>query len=105
MLKKHLGVEQIDCLSDKGYFDFMQIKQCVDNGVTPYVAVKRSGSGGSIVSPEFTADKFLYDKSADVYVCPAGQRLFFHLLYCSVKGWIGEFTSVQRVFALHASFL
>ena len=85
--KETLGVEQIDCLSDKGYFDFMQIKQCVDNGVTPYVAVKRSGSGGSIVSPEFTADKFRYDKDADVYVCPAGQRLFFQLLY--VSGWDG----------------
>jgi transposase len=75
--KETLGVEQIDAIGDKGYFDFMQIKQCVDNGVTPYVAVKRSGSGGSIVSPEFTADKFRYDKGADVYVCPAGQRLFF----------------------------
>ena len=75
--KETLGVEQIDRLSDKGYFDFMQIKQCVDSGVTPYVAVKRSGSGGSIISPEFTADKFRYDKTADVYVCPAGQRLFF----------------------------
>ena len=78
--KETLGVEQIDCISDKGYFDFMQIKQCVDNGVTPYVAVKRSGSGGGLVSPEFTADKFRYDKSADVYVCPAGQRLFFYCL-------------------------
>ena len=76
--KETLGVEQIDCISDKGYFDFMQIKQCVDNGVTPYVAVKRSGSGGSIVSSEFTADKFRYDKDADVYVCPVGQRLFFN---------------------------
>src|SRR3972149_9617617 len=77
--KETLDVEQIDCISDKGYFDFMQIKQCVDSGVTPYVAVKRSGSGGSIVSPEFTADKFCYDKGADVYVCPAGQRFFFQV--------------------------
>jgi transposase len=75
--KETLHVEQIDCLSDKGYFDFMQIKQCVDSGVTPYVAVKRSGTGGSLLSPEFTADRFSYDKGADVYVCPAGQRLFF----------------------------
>ena len=75
--KERLGVEQIDCLSDKGYFDFMQIKQCVDSGVTPYVAVKRSGSGGSMISPEFTADKFRYDKEVDAYVCPVGQRLFF----------------------------
>jgi len=75
--KETLGVEQIDCTSDKGYFDFMQIKRCVDNGVILYVAVKRSGSGGSIVSPEFRADKFRYEKDTDVYVCPAGQRLYF----------------------------
>ena len=75
--KETLSVEHIDALGDKGYFDFLQIKQCVDSGVTPYVAVKRSGSGGGLVSPEFTADKFRYDKSADVYVCPAGQRLFY----------------------------
>jgi transposase len=75
--KETLGVEQIDCISDKGYFDFMQIKQCVDNGVTPYVAVKHSGNGGSLLSSEFTADKFRYDKSVDAYVCPAGQRLCF----------------------------
>ena len=81
--KETLGVEEIDCVSDKGYFDFMQIKQCVDNGVTPYVAVKRSGTGGSIVSPEFTADKFRYDKDADVYVCPAGQRLYFQ--FCTFQ--------------------
>jgi transposase len=76
--KETLGVEQIDCISDKGYFDFMQIKQCVDSGVRPFVAVKRSGSGGSIVSSEFTSDKFRYDKDTDVYVCPAGQSLYFH---------------------------
>ena len=81
--KETLDVEQIDCISDKGYFDFVQIKQCVDNGVTPYVAVKRSGSGGSIVSSDFTADKFRYDKRADLYVCPAGQRLFFYC--CTVQ--------------------
>ncbi len=74
--KETLGVEQIDCLSDRGYFDFMQIKQCADNGVTPYIAVKRSGSGGSTISPEFTADKFRYDKVADVYYCPTGHGLY-----------------------------
>jgi hypothetical protein len=61
----------------------MQIKLCVDSGVTPYVAVKRSESGGSIVSPEFTADKFRYDKGADLYVCPVGQRLFFQ--FCTFQ--------------------
>ena len=35
------------------------------------------------MSPEFTADKFRYDKGANVYVCPAGQRLFF--FYSTVR--------------------
>jgi hypothetical protein len=78
--KETLGVEHIDAVGDKGYYDFLQIKQCVDNGVRPYVAVKKSGSGGSEVSCEFSADKFLYNKSADVYVCPAGQCLVFSCL-------------------------
>jgi transposase len=73
--KETLGVEQIECLSDRGYFDFLQIKQCTDNGVMPYVAVKGSGRGGSMISPEFTADKFCYDQVSNIYVCPAGHSL------------------------------
>jgi len=75
--KETLGVERIDAFGDKGYFDFLQIKRCVDSGVTPYVAVKHSGNGGSLVSPEFRADRFRYDKGVDEYVCPVGQRLYF----------------------------
>ena len=81
--KQTLGVERIDCISDKGYFDSLQIKKCIDNGVVPYVAVKKCSSGPGqcgVPSAEFTADKFTYDKSADVYVCPGGQHLLF---YCS----------------------
>ena len=77
--KQTLGVNRLACVGDRGYFDFVQIKQCVDNGIVPYVAVKKSGLGSSqnTLLAEFTADKFGYDEAADVYVCPAGQRLFF----------------------------
>ena len=82
--KETLGVERIDGVSDNGYFDSLQIKECLDNGVTPYVAVRRcsAGPGGrsGVTSPGFTADKFTYDANADVYVCPAGRRLLF---WCS----------------------
>jgi hypothetical protein len=37
------------------------------------------------VLPGFTADKFNYDKRADVYVCSAGQRLAFSPLFSSGK--------------------
>jgi transposase len=77
--KETLGVEHLDVTADKGYDDFLQIKECVDNGVTPYVAQQKhpGPNRGGVPSPEFTADKFTYDNEADVYVCPAGQRLSF----------------------------
>jgi len=32
-----LGAKTLDAVADKGYFSFVQIKNCVDNGITPYV--------------------------------------------------------------------
>lgn len=83
--KEMLGVERLDAVSDKGFFNFMEIKECVDNGVTPYVPeqsrygvgwVKKTG----IPTREFASDKFFYDKGTDTFVCPAGKRLGFAYL-------------------------
>jgi Transposase DDE domain len=90
--KETLGVEQIDCLSDKGYFDFMQIKQCVDNGVTPYVAVKKSGTGGSLVSSSLLlTNSFMIRVLICMFVQPGS--VFSFTIQLFVKGWIGAFTS------------
>jgi transposase len=35
--KDMLGAERLDAIADKGYFSFVQIKDCVDRGITPYV--------------------------------------------------------------------
>jgi transposase len=44
--KEMLGAESLDAIADKGYFSFVQIKDCVDNGITPYVPEQsRYGSG------------------------------------------------------------
>ena len=83
--KEMLGVKSIDAISDKGFFNFMEIKECVDNGITPYVPEQnRHGAGyvkkTGVPTREFASDKFVYDKSTDTFLCPAGKRLEFSYL-------------------------
>jgi hypothetical protein len=83
--KETLGVERLDAVSDKGFFNFMEIKECVDNGVTPYVPEQNRWGAGwvkktGIPTREFSSDKFVYDKGTDTFLCPAGQRLVFSYL-------------------------
>ena len=76
--KEMLGAKKLDAVRDKGFFNFMEIKECVDNGITPYVPeqsrygvgwVKKTG----IPTREFASDKFVYDKATDTFLCPAGK--------------------------------
>jgi transposase len=83
--KETLGVERLDAITDKGFFNFMEIKECVDNGITPYVPEQNRWGAGwvkktGIPTREFSSDKFVYDKGSDTYLCPAGQRLGFAYL-------------------------
>lgn len=71
---KHIGV-----IADNGFSDALEIKACVDNGITPYVAQRESNGGRRNVPRGFTIDKFTYDKDTDMYMCPGGQRLEFYL--------------------------
>jgi hypothetical protein len=83
--KDMLGAERLDAVADKGYFSFVQIKDCVDSGITPYVPeqnrygvgfVKRKG----VPTREFHVDKFAYNVKTDTFVCPAGNTLVFSYL-------------------------
>ncbi len=35
--KEILGVDELEVLADKGYYDAKEIKECVENGITPYI--------------------------------------------------------------------
>jgi transposase len=83
--KEILGAKNLEAVADKGYFSFVQIKDCVDNDIIPYVPeqnrygvgfVKRKG----VPAREFHVDKFVYDVGTDTFVCPAGNKLTFHYL-------------------------
>lgn len=78
--KETLGVEKIDVTADTGYHDAGEIKECVDNGITPYVSESETkGRWRSIKlgvpEPEFYDTMFVHDRAIDVCICPAGQRL------------------------------
>jgi transposase len=72
--KEALGVAQIDVVADRGYFKFEDIEACERAGMTPYVPKPQRGS--AVCEGFFAKDEFRYDPVEDVYVCPAGERLW-----------------------------
>lgn len=78
--KQTLGVDKLDVTTDKGFYVERDLKDCEANGITVFMPIpatvnphKRTG----VPAPEFYTDKFVYDSSKDVYLCPAGQDLVF----------------------------
>jgi len=73
--KETLGVDKLDVVADKGYYDGDEVKKCEEANITVYTekpdtsANKRKGL--------FSKDAFHYNKDKDVYVCPAKQELTF----------------------------
>jgi transposase len=78
--KETLGVDDLEVTADKGFSNSLEIKECVDNGITPYVP--EQGDGGryrrtGVPEPTFHNDRFVYSPDKDTYVCPAGNEMRF----------------------------
>jgi len=77
--KEILEIDKLEVLADKGYYNALEIKECLDHKITPYIP--KPGSTVSkeinIPEPEFYESKFIYDQEKDIYVCPAGCNLTF----------------------------
>lgn len=73
--KKIFKAESLEVLADKGYYKAEDLKRCVANHITPYVAnqVRSNGTGDR----DFYADRFRYDAEKKVYICPAGKELYY----------------------------
>jgi transposase len=71
--KAALGVETIDVIADRGYFNSEQIKQCADTGVT--VTLPKPLTSSATADGRFGRDDFVYLSDQDVYRCPANQLL------------------------------
>jgi len=77
--KDILGVDELEVTADKGYYDAVEIKECVDDNIIPYIPKPDPGISKRINIPEppFYKREFRYDKEMDVYICPAGFELSF----------------------------
>ena len=67
-----LQTEKIEVLADKGYYKSTEIKECIDEGMVPYVS-KPETSGGK----GYKVEKFEYIKEKDIYICSGKQELTY----------------------------
>lgn len=76
--KESLELEGFSVLADSGYHNGPGIKECIDNGITPFIP-HRSFPGGRNGFPKdgYHKEDFRYDPRRDVYVCPCGYELNF----------------------------
>ena len=73
--KTALGVEKLDVVADRGYFDSEEILACDRAGIT--VTLPKPMTSRAKAQGRFGKQDFRYVAEEDVYVCPADQRLTY----------------------------
>ena len=71
--KAAMGLQALDVLADRGYFDGEEVLACEGIGVTPYVP--KPLTSGSKAKGRFGKQDFVYLANDDVYRCPAGETM------------------------------
>lgn len=72
--KEVLGVETLETVQDHGYFNGQQIKDCLENGIIPYIPEPDRQSEKDMQG-RFPRRDFAYDPAKDGYTCPNGKSL------------------------------
>lgn len=87
-------------MADKGYYKAVEVKECVDNGITPYIPGRESrvSKDVNIPRPEFYKDRFKYDGERDVYLCPSGRALTFPSGSCKDKNRARHHGKMMRLY-------
>ena len=73
--KEALGVDKLEAVADRGYFNGEAIKACDDAGITVTLPKPMTSSAKS--AGRFGKQDFVYKPQEDVYVCPAGEKLTY----------------------------
>ena len=85
--KQAMGVESLEVLADRGYFSGEEIVACETIGITPYVP--KPLTSGAKADGRFGKQDFVYLADEDVYRCPGGYKLPWHM------------TTVEKGLTLH----
>jgi transposase len=70
-----MGVETLDAVADRGYYEGEEIKACEESGIT--VTLPKPQTSGAKAAGRFGKQDFVYVAADDVYRCPAGERLTY----------------------------
>ena len=74
--KAALGVEKLDAVADRGYFNSEEIWACEEAGIT--VTLPKPMTSNAKAEGRFGKQDFRYVADEDIYVCPAGEKLAYH---------------------------
>jgi transposase len=73
--KEILGVEKIEAVADRGYFNSPEILACHEASIT--VTLPKPMTSGAKSEGRFGKQDFVYLPDEDAYRCPAGERLTY----------------------------
>ncbi len=73
--KAALGVETLDAVADRGYYNGEEILACEQAGIT--VTLPKPMTSGAKSEGRFGKQDFVYRPEEDVYRCPAGETLTY----------------------------
>ncbi len=76
LAKETLGVEKLEVVADRGYFDGQEILACEQAGVT--AILPKPMTSGAKAEGRFGKQDFAYLPDKDVYRCPSGETLRYH---------------------------
>jgi transposase len=72
-----LGVDKLEAVADRGYYNSTEIKACDDAGVA--VTLPKPMTSGAKSDGRFGKQDFVYNATEDVYRCPAGEKLAYRM--------------------------
>src|SRR5207342_3009286 len=73
--RTEMGVETLDAVADRGYYEGEEIKACEEAGIT--VTLPKPQTSGAKAAGRFGKQDFVYVAAEDVYRCPAGEQLIY----------------------------
>jgi transposase len=73
--KEVLGVESLEVVADRGYYNDEEIRDCTKGAIVPYIP--QTNPSNSRRAGLYTKEDFRYDAENDCYRCPAGEALLY----------------------------
>jgi len=63
----------ITVLADKGYYQYEDLKKCLESGILPIVPKQKTPNKTG--NEKYIIDNFIYDRDKDIYICPENKIL------------------------------